>query len=98
MFDTFIIRAALPLPVVSARIDVQDLSCDVSSFGQIDDRVDNVGNIGYLTHWRKALQRLPGIACVHGSVNDPRCDSVEPYPVFRVLHGEAPRDRLESAF
>src|SRR5258708_5232866 len=89
---------ALPLPVVRACVHVQHLSCDMTSFRQIKDRIDNVGNIGYLAHRRKALQKLAGIICVHRRIDDPRSDGVEPYAFLRVLHGEAPRDRLESAF
>lgn len=89
---------ALPLSEVSARVDVQHLSCDMPSFRYIDDRVDNVGDIGYLTHRGKALEKLPGVACVHGRINNPRRDGVEPYAFFHVLHGEAARDRLQPAF
>jgi hypothetical protein len=87
-----------PFAVVRARIDVQNLSRDVPRFRQVDDRVDNVGNIGYLAHRRKAPQELFGIVRVHGRIDDPRSDRVEPYAFLRVLHREAPRDRLQPAF
>jgi hypothetical protein len=35
----------LPFAVVFARIHMENLTCDVTSFGQVDDRIDNVRKI-----------------------------------------------------
>ena len=55
LFLTDLASSRLPFAVMRAAVDMQYFAGYVASFCQIDDRVDNVGNIRYLTHRRKAL-------------------------------------------
>ena len=79
----FIFWPELPLPVVRTCVDVQHLSRDMTSFGQVNERVDNAGNIGFPAHrpkrlWRTRAKRARCQAC------PPKAQGVSPCLVARI--------------
>ena len=84
-----------------AAIDVQDVACDHRGVGQVQDRVRNVLNRRWPTHWRQGLHQLVRSLSVHRGEDDTGRDGVYTDAVVRVrgLHcgSLAMRRRISGA-
>jgi hypothetical protein len=62
----------LPFSVVRTCVHVQHLPCHMTSFRQINDRLDDVVYVRDHSHRRQAFQKLVGVRCMHRRINNPR--------------------------
>src|SRR5262245_30232723 len=76
----------LPTAEMRSAVDVKDLTRNCWRVSQEHDRVGNVFDSRYSTHWGEALQRLRGHSLDERSIDNARRDCIHPNVVFGILN------------
>ena len=87
----------LPFSDVGAAIHVQHFSRHLISFGQINDRIDDVFHLCDLPHRLPRLEEILRLPLMHGRIDDHRRNGVDAYALLAILHRQAARDSFQAS-